>query len=42
MHYILYWITQIHEPIVDNLSTYKEPTTCIFYETPNAHKSCIM
>ena len=38
----LYWIVQIHEPIMDNLSTYKEPMTCIFYATPNAPKSCTM
>ena len=42
VHYSLYWIAQIHEPIMENLSTYKEPMTCIFYVTPNAPKSCTM
>ena len=27
---------------MDNLSTYKEPMTCIFYATFNASKSCTM
>ena len=27
---------------IDNLSTYKEPITCIFHAIPNAHKSCTM
>ena len=27
---------------VDSLSTYKELITCIFYATPNTHKSCTM
>ena len=40
MHYKLYWIAQIHELDVDNLSTYNEPMTCIFYTTLNTHKSC--
>ena len=38
MHYSLYCITQIHELIVDNLSTYKEPMNFIFYATHNAEK----
>ena len=38
MPYIFYWIAQIHEPIVDNLPTYKELMTCIFRKTPNAPK----
>ena len=41
-NYSLYWITQIHEPTADNLSTCKESMTCIFYATPNAPKSCTM
>ena len=39
INYSLCWITQIYEPIMDNLSTYKEPMTCIFYATPNTPKS---
>ena len=42
VHYSLYWIAQIHEPIMENLYTYKEPMTCIFYVTPNAPKSYTM
>ena len=42
VHYSFYWIAQIHELTVDNLSTYKEPMTCIFYATPSAPKSCTM
>ena len=30
VHYDFYLIAQIHESIVNNLSTYKEPMTCIF------------
>ena len=32
MHYSLYWIAQIHEPTVDNLSTYKESMTYTFVQ----------
>ena len=42
VHYNLYWIAQIHAPIENNLSTYKEPMTCILCATPNAPKSCTM
>ena len=42
MHYSLYWIVWIYEPIMNNLSTYKELITYIFRATPNAHKSCAM
>ena len=38
VNYSLYMIAQIHEPNMDNLPTYKEPMTCIFYATPNAPK----
>ena len=31
-----------HELTMDNLSTYKEPMTCIFYAILNASKSCTM
>ena len=42
VHYNLKWIAQIHELTMDNLFTYKEPMTCIFYATPNAPKSYTM
>ena len=42
MHYSLYWIVQIHESNVDNLSTYKKLMTYIFGATPNALKSYTM
>ena len=31
VHYNLYWIAQIHELIVDNLNTFKEPIRKHFY-----------
>ena len=42
VYYSLYQIAQIHESTMDNLSTYKEPMTCIFCATPKAPKSCAM
>ena len=42
MHYNLYWIAQIHEPIMNNLSFCKEPMTCIFCSILDALKSCTM
>ena len=36
MHYSLYWIFQIQETIVDNLSTYKELMTYFFCGISNA------
>ena len=39
---VLYWIAQIYEPTVNNLSIHKELMTCVFYATHNALKSFIM
>ena len=42
VHYNLYWIAQIHELAMDNLSIYKEPMICIICATTNAPNSCTM
>ena len=35
VNYSIYWIVQIHELTVDNLSTYKELMTYFLCATPN-------